>query len=385
MKIQALSKGTATITVSPDGSTTTKAAQDVVDAYNALADALDTMTANAVNQTPGPLAGNPTVRDLARSMRSLITSLSVSGKFNSLGDVGVTSGAVGSKVGSTTRLQLDASKLSDAIASDSSAVATLFANVMKPIDAAVKGWVSYGGTISSAQKDITNQLTLLVKQEADVNIRVQTRQAALEAKFSRWSRCSPRCRPRRTRSPTRSPSRTRARASPRRLQANAGGASSARLVVPAASRNLDRALRARRRAPRPSAAASRYAWAHPARVRPDRRLAQDASRVPRLRGPRAGRGRRRGRADGAPSRLASARAARPRRSGWGRTDRPRRAPTPRSRPPQGCTRASAARCGRGCGHRRPGAPRRSTAGRRPAPRRRPALPRPTAAPRRRGP
>jgi flagellar hook-associated protein 2 len=185
VKIQALSKGTSTLTVAADATATTKAAQDIVDAYNAIADAIDTITNNAVNTTRGPLASNSTVRDLARTFRSMLTGFTASGALNSLADVGITSGAVGSKVGSTTRLQLDSTKLAGAIASDSSSVSSLFTNVMKPLDSALKTWVGFGGTIDTAEKDITNQQNALTKQESDVNTRVLVRQAALEAKFAK--------------------------------------------------------------------------------------------------------------------------------------------------------------------------------------------------------
>ena len=184
VKISVFSQGTSTLTISPDTTATTKAAQDVVDAYNALADALDTMTANGVNATQGPLAGNSGVRGLALSLRSQITGFSSAGSFSSLADLGISTGAIGAKVGTTSRLTLDATKLSNAITADPNAVAAMFTNLMKPLDASIRGWTDYGNTIDSAEKAITTQLTDLSNQEADVNLRVSTRQAALEAQFA---------------------------------------------------------------------------------------------------------------------------------------------------------------------------------------------------------
>lgn len=184
IKISVLSKGTSTLTISPDATATTTAAQGVVDAYNALADALDTMTANGANATQGPLADNSSVRDLALSLRSTIMGFSSAGSFTSLADLGISTGAIGSKVGTTTRLQLDTTKLSDAITSDPNAVATLFSSIMKPLDTSIRGWTDYGKVIDSAEQDITSQLTDLSNRQTDVNQRVAIRQAALEAQFA---------------------------------------------------------------------------------------------------------------------------------------------------------------------------------------------------------
>jgi flagellar hook-associated protein 2 len=185
IKINVVAKGSSTLTITPDTGTTSKAAQDVVDAYNALADALDTMTANGVNQTKGALAGNASVRNLSLSLRSIVTGFASSGSFTSLADLGISTGAVGSKVGTTDRLVLDSTKLTDAIATDSSAVAKLFSNVMGSLNTSIKSWTDFGKSIDSAKNDITSTLSQLDTREADVNQRVATRQAALEAQFAK--------------------------------------------------------------------------------------------------------------------------------------------------------------------------------------------------------
>jgi flagellar hook-associated protein 2 len=184
VKINLLTLGSSTLTIAPDTTATTTAAQGIVDAYNTMADALDTMTANGVGQSAGALSGDPTIRGLAMTFRSMLTGFSASGTLSSLADVGITTGAIGSKVGTTTRLTLDTTKLATAIANDPSSVSTLFTNVMTPLDASLKTWTQYAGTIDAAEKTISSQLTALDNQEAAVNARVATRQAALEAQFA---------------------------------------------------------------------------------------------------------------------------------------------------------------------------------------------------------
>ena len=185
VKISLLSEGTSTLTVAPDTATTTKAVQDLVDAYNALADKLDTLTSNPVGGTKGALVGESGVRDIALNFRSLLTStMASSGVLLSLADIGVTTGAIGSAKGTTNRLQLDTAKLSSALDANSSAVADLFAVVLPTFSAGVNAWTKIGGNIDGVESSITSQLRDLDDREVQANERVALRQAALEAKFA---------------------------------------------------------------------------------------------------------------------------------------------------------------------------------------------------------
>jgi len=69
------------------------------------------------------------------SLRQTLFSTSGSGTVNSLGALGVNTGAVGAVVGTTNRLQLDASKLSAAMTSDPNAVANLLDKSTGPMAA----------------------------------------------------------------------------------------------------------------------------------------------------------------------------------------------------------------------------------------------------------
>jgi flagellar hook-associated protein 2 len=185
VKINLLSEGTSTLTIAPDTAATTSAVQGLVDAFNSLADKLDTLTANPVGGTPGALRSEFGVRDITLTFRNLITSsMTSSGALHSLADIGVTTGAVGSSKGTTNRLQLDTDKLASALETNPSSVASLLSAGLTSLSTAATGWTKVGGSIDSVETSITSQLKDLDNREVQVNERVALRQTALEAKFA---------------------------------------------------------------------------------------------------------------------------------------------------------------------------------------------------------
>jgi len=185
VRLTLLAQGSSSVTVTADATTTSNAVQAVVDAYNALADKLDTMTANASGGTKGPLATDSGVRDIAISFRSLITGqVSSSSLLRSLADVGVTTGKWGAVAASTKRLQFDATKLAAAIDANPSSVTDLLTGAMAPLVSGVDAWTKSGGQIDTVQQGITSALSELTKRETATNDRIAVRQQALEAKFA---------------------------------------------------------------------------------------------------------------------------------------------------------------------------------------------------------
>lgn len=178
-------EGTSTVTVSPDTTGMTTAVQAVVDDFNKLADTLDSLTANAVGGTKGDLAGNNSVQEIAMTFRGILTGVVASSPvLKSLADIGVTTGKYGAAAASTKRLQFDTAKLASALETSSSAVSDVLTGAMSSLVASIDSWTKYKGQIDSAEDSITSQLSDLAQQETDVNERVATRQAALEAKFA---------------------------------------------------------------------------------------------------------------------------------------------------------------------------------------------------------
>jgi flagellar hook-associated protein 2 len=183
-----LSEGTSTVTVTPDEDGMAEALKTLVDAYNTLADKLDTLTANERDTTRGALAANPDVRSMAMSFRrTLLGTAATGGAFTSLSQLGVSTGVVGAAAGSTNRLQLDTEKLKAALAQDSTAVGNLLNSVtgaIKPLQDAVSSWTRTGGRIDDALESITTQLKAMDRREDQMQARIDSRQAALEKKFA---------------------------------------------------------------------------------------------------------------------------------------------------------------------------------------------------------
>ena len=132
---------TETLTVGVNQSAVQTALTSFITSFNSLADTLDALTTATPGTSGGnagsaaPLSGDPTVRTMLMSLRQTLFSTSGSGTVNSLGALGVNTGAVGAVVGTTNRLQLDASKLSAAMTSDPNAVANLLDKSTGPMAA----------------------------------------------------------------------------------------------------------------------------------------------------------------------------------------------------------------------------------------------------------
>ncbi len=121
-----------TVTVSSDTTTTVNTVQNFVNAANTLLSDINKFTATSA--TPGQggtLAGDPTIEGIAQHLESLITQTVIGGTpgYQSLNDVGVSLNLASNTSGSTVSLQLDTTKLTQALQSNPSAVQTLFAGL----------------------------------------------------------------------------------------------------------------------------------------------------------------------------------------------------------------------------------------------------------------
>jgi flagellar hook-associated protein 2 len=189
MTLTHLTSSPATLTVGVDTAAIEKSMGDLVTSYNSLANTIDQLTTHAQGAPPAPLEGDSQVEQLAFNIRSMFMSpvAGLTGSITSLGDLGVNSGAIGSKVGSTTRLQLDTSKLDAALAGDPTRVASLLSatgGILGPIQDRIKAVTWSGGLIDNETKSITDQLRENAVDQSNVQSRIDARQAALEAKFA---------------------------------------------------------------------------------------------------------------------------------------------------------------------------------------------------------
>jgi flagellar hook-associated protein 2 len=182
-----LALGTSTVTVAPDNSATSSAISGLVSAFNTLADQLDTLTVNDPKKTRGALAGETGVRDMSLSFRLLLTGRTASGSIGSLADIGITTGVLGSSLGTTSRLVFDEAKLTAALEKDPSAVATLLngaTGAIAPLAEAIDGWTKSNGRISTAVNAVGSNIKTMTGREEQMNARLATRQAALEKQFA---------------------------------------------------------------------------------------------------------------------------------------------------------------------------------------------------------
>ena len=138
-----------TLSVGVDQTTIQTALNSFITSFNSLGDLLDNLTASTPGTsggtagTAGPLADDPTALTMFLGLRQTVMQTVGSGAINSLGALGVNSGAYGSAVGTTNRLQLDTTQLSAALTSDPNAVANLLDKTTGPMAALVSQLQGY--------------------------------------------------------------------------------------------------------------------------------------------------------------------------------------------------------------------------------------------------
>ena len=115
------------------------------------------------------------------------TGTPAAGPYNNLTAIGVNSGAIGAASGSTSRLQLDTTKLQAALNADPAAVANLLdsaTGAIKPLIDRVNAYAGIGGIFFQEGQQISQDQGDLVNQEADVQSRIDAKRTALEAKYA---------------------------------------------------------------------------------------------------------------------------------------------------------------------------------------------------------
>jgi flagellar hook-associated protein 2 len=129
LTLQSASATPVTVTVGQDTASTASAVQDFVDKVNGVLDAISQQTAyDTESKQASTLTGDSSILGIARQLRSLIASpaYGASGKYQSLADLGVSTGAVGSAVGTTSHLTVNSDKLAAALRENPQAVLTVF-------------------------------------------------------------------------------------------------------------------------------------------------------------------------------------------------------------------------------------------------------------------
>ncbi|MCX5989096.1 MAG: flagellar filament capping protein FliD, partial [Chloroflexi bacterium] len=181
---------TATVTIAQDSTTALTNVKAFVTAYNdAMAWVIENTKVDAATKTRGVFAGDSAITAMQSKLRSAINSAasSISTTYKTLPSIGLSSGAVGSTVGTTNTLVLDESKFTAALAADSTAVSSLFGSSSGPLDTLKTYLVaatSYSGLIYSSQTSADTQLRDLDKRISTMQQRLDDKQASLQKKYA---------------------------------------------------------------------------------------------------------------------------------------------------------------------------------------------------------
>lgn len=185
-----------TLTVGVDSSGVQSALNTFISSFNSLGNALDQLTANTPGQaggsagSSGPLGNDPTAITMFANLRSMVFETVGSGTFNSLGSIGLSTGAVGAAVGTTNRLQLNASQLSAALTNDPNAVSRLLDSTTGPLGAILTKLQGYEDPsnstayVQSSKSSLTSQISTLKTQEDTEQQMITSYQTMIEAQFT---------------------------------------------------------------------------------------------------------------------------------------------------------------------------------------------------------
>jgi flagellar hook-associated protein 2 len=185
-----------TLTVGVDQASVTSALSDFMKSFNSLGDLLDNLTATTPGTaggsagTAGPLASDPTARALLVSLRDTLFGVTGTGSINSMGAIGLSTGAVGSAVGTTNRLQLDSAKLTTALNSDASTVASLLDGATGPLAnlltklKTLEDPANQNSYVQAHATGLGSEITELQREEADRQTMIDNYQAVIEAQYA---------------------------------------------------------------------------------------------------------------------------------------------------------------------------------------------------------
>ncbi|MAG63531.1 hypothetical protein CMO84_08425 [Candidatus Woesearchaeota archaeon] len=124
-----LNTGSANVNVAQDADGAVAAINGFIEGFNDAIEHIKTQSAfDADTRQGGVLLGDVTVRIIENRLRSIVSGAAegLSGEFTSLADVGISTGRVGSAIGTTTNLELDEQKFREALAENPTAVSNLF-------------------------------------------------------------------------------------------------------------------------------------------------------------------------------------------------------------------------------------------------------------------
>jgi flagellar hook-associated protein 2 len=115
--------------IGPDTDAAVAAVKKFVEQYNStMALVREKISYDSTTKKAGTLMGDAAARGLERALRAMPSAPAVTngGVYNSLNDIGINFGAIGSAIGSTSVLKMDEEKLREALTANAQAVYQLF-------------------------------------------------------------------------------------------------------------------------------------------------------------------------------------------------------------------------------------------------------------------
>jgi len=169
--------------VSRDDAAIQTKAQAFVNSYNTLAQQIATLSRyDATTKTAGPLLGDAMLRGLDTQLRRTLSSVvpGTSGTYTTLASIGISATVNGT-------LQLDATRLSNALAADPTAVSKVFASesgVAVRLSAFVEQKLSSTGELAARNNGIAAQRKDLQKRADALDARMQVLQERYMKQFT---------------------------------------------------------------------------------------------------------------------------------------------------------------------------------------------------------
>jgi flagellar hook-associated protein 2 len=177
-----------TLTVAADTATVAQNIAGFVTAYNTLQQTLASLGSfDSTTNTAGQLMGNPVLTGTQRQLQNTLYSFVGTSTYNSLVSIGITTNRDGS-------LSLDQNKLQTALATNFSAVSSLFSGsqgIANQINSQITNSLSssgaigdYATTLQTQENDLTNQTNQLNQQMAQLTASMTQQYAALNTLLS---------------------------------------------------------------------------------------------------------------------------------------------------------------------------------------------------------
>jgi flagellar hook-associated protein 2 len=187
LSITVLDQGTTNFTVSSDNVTIKKAITDFLGEYNALQKMIDSNTASTTDPkgkvSAGVLAQDNDASEIAKNLRSiLVKQMTTAFGVRSLDDLGIVSN------GDDDTLKLDdEAKLDAALGDNLTAVTNLFTDPTNGLAVKIAAYIEKttgdDGTLIAHQKTLTDQMTGIDEQIAQMERIVLEQQESMELKF----------------------------------------------------------------------------------------------------------------------------------------------------------------------------------------------------------